>query len=67
VCTENLSALMREGNRLASIMVALACFIWSVLAAPFKSKSRLEAENATPRHQLMVVLSENSIRTGFAS
>jgi hypothetical protein len=46
---------MREGNRLASIMVALVCFIWSALAAPFKSKSRLEAENAAPRHQLMVL------------
>ena len=36
-------------------MVALVCLIWSVLAAPFKSKSRLEAENAALRHQMMVL------------
>jgi transposase InsO family protein len=36
-------------------MVALICFIWSVLAAPFKSRSRLEAENMALRHQLMVL------------
>jgi hypothetical protein len=35
--------------------MALVCFIWSVLAAPFKSKSRLEAENAALRHQVMVL------------
>jgi hypothetical protein len=35
-------------------MVALVCFIWSALAAPFKSKSRLEAENAALRHQLVL-------------
>jgi hypothetical protein len=28
-------------------MRALLCFILAVLALPFKSKSRLEAENAT--------------------
>jgi hypothetical protein len=27
-------------------MVALMCFVLAVLALPFKSKSRLEAENA---------------------
>ena len=27
-------------------MIALVCFILAVLASPFKSKSRLEAENA---------------------
>src|SRR5476651_257811 len=36
-------------------MVALVCFILAVLASPFKSKSRLEAENAVLRHQLMVL------------
>ena len=35
-------------------MVALLCFILAVLALPFKSKSRLEAENAALRHQLIV-------------
>ena len=36
-------------------MIALVCFIWSVLTAPFKSKSRLEVENAALRHQLVVL------------
>jgi transposase InsO family protein len=33
-------------------MIALICFVLAVLASPFKSKSRLEAENAVLRHQL---------------
>jgi hypothetical protein len=36
-------------------MIALLCFILAVLTAPFKSKSRLEAENAALRHQLIVL------------
>ena len=36
-------------------MIALLYFIFAVLAAPFKSKSRLEAENAVLRHQLIVL------------
>jgi transposase InsO family protein len=36
-------------------MNALICFILAVLASPFKSKSRLEAENAVLRHQLIVL------------
>src|SRR5208283_713967 len=36
-------------------MVALLCFVLAVLAAPFKSKSGLEAENAVLRHQLIVL------------
>jgi transposase InsO family protein len=36
-------------------MVALLCFFLSLLAAPFKSKSRLEAENAALRQQLFVL------------
>src|SRR6266436_5059215 len=36
-------------------MVALMCFVLTVLALPFKSKSRLEAENAALRHQLIVL------------
>jgi hypothetical protein len=35
-------------------MVALICFVLAVLASPFKLKSRLEAENAALRHQLIV-------------
>src|SRR6202163_2673368 len=36
-------------------MVALICFVLAVLASPFKSKLRLEAENAVLRHQLIVL------------
>jgi hypothetical protein len=36
-------------------MIALVCFVLAVLAAPFKSNSRLEAENAVLRHQLIVL------------
>jgi hypothetical protein len=36
-------------------MIGLLCFVLAVLASPFKSKIRLEAENATLRHQLVVL------------
>src|SRR6266851_1942166 len=36
-------------------MIGLFCFVLAVLASPFKSKSRLEAENAALRHQLIVL------------
>src|SRR6266850_599013 len=36
-------------------MIGLLCFAVAVLASAFKSKIRLEAENATLRHQLMVL------------
>jgi hypothetical protein len=36
-------------------MIRLLCFVLAVLASPFKSKLRLEAENAVLRHQLNVV------------
>src|SRR4029077_20491387 len=36
-------------------MIGLLCFVLAVLASPFKSKMRLEAENAVLRHQLMVL------------
>jgi len=36
-------------------MIALLGFMLAVMAAPFKSKSRLEAENAALRHQLIVL------------
>jgi hypothetical protein len=35
-------------------MIALVLFVLTILASPFKSKSRLEAENAALRHQLIV-------------
>src|SRR5258708_27171513 len=36
-------------------MIALICFVLAVLTSLFKSKSRLEAENAVLRHQVIVV------------
>src|SRR5437763_90057 len=36
-------------------MVPLLCFLLRLLASPFKSASRLEAENAALRHQLIVL------------
>ena len=36
-------------------MIAQICFVLAVLASPFKSKIRLEAENAALRHQLVVL------------
>jgi len=36
-------------------MIGLLCFVLAVLASPFKSKVRLEAENAVLRHQLNVL------------
>jgi hypothetical protein len=37
------------------MMVALLCFLLTLFASPFKSKTRLEAENAALRHQLTVL------------
>jgi len=36
-------------------MFGLFCFVLAVLVSPFKSKSRLEAENAVLRHQLIIL------------
>ena len=36
-------------------MIALLCLVMAVLAAPFKSKSRLEAENAALQCQLFIL------------
>ena len=36
-------------------MIGLFCFVLAVLASPIKSKIRFEAENATLRHQLVVL------------
>src|SRR5437588_9773264 len=36
-------------------MIALLCFFLTLFASPFKSKSRLEAENAALRHQLIML------------
>ena len=36
-------------------MIALLSFFLTLFASPFKSKSRLEAENAALRHQLIML------------
>ena len=36
-------------------MIGLFCFVLAVLASPFKSKLRLEAQNTVLRHQLIVL------------
>src|SRR6266850_7435510 len=36
-------------------MISLLCFFFRLLASPFKSTSRLEAEIAALRHQLIVL------------
>ena len=37
-------------------MIGLLCFVLAILASPFKSKLRLEAENAVLRQQLIVLI-----------
>jgi hypothetical protein len=49
------------------MMVALLCFFLTLLAAPFKSKSRLEAENAALRHQLIVLQRKVRGRVDFTN
>jgi hypothetical protein len=46
-------------------MIALMCFCLPLFTLPFKSKIRLEAENAILRHQLTVL--HRKIRGAFAS
>jgi hypothetical protein len=43
-------------------MIALLCFLLRLLASPFKSASRLEAENAALRQQLIVM--QRKVRGG---
>jgi hypothetical protein len=40
---------------MSAAMIALLFFFLTLFASPFKSKSRLEAENAALRHQLIVL------------
>ena len=44
-------------------MIALIWFVRAVLASPFKSKSRLEAETAVLRHQPIVLQRRVRART----
>src|ERR1022692_3610836 len=46
-------------------MIALICFVLAVLASPFKSNIRLEAENAVLRHQLIVLRRKRQITEAF--
>src|SRR4030088_1901896 len=48
-------------------MIGLLCFALAVLASPFKSKVRLEAENAVLRHQLIVLRRRLHGRVRFTS
>jgi hypothetical protein len=48
-------------------MIALLSFVLAVLALPFKSKIRLEAENAALRHQLMVLRRKAQGRIRFTN
>ena len=48
-------------------MIGLLCFVLAVLASPFKSKMRLEAENAVFRHQLIVLRRKLRGRVQFAN
>jgi hypothetical protein len=48
-------------------MVALLCFLLVLFTSPFKSKSRLEAENAALRHQLAVLRRKVRRRLGFTN
>ena len=43
-------------------MIALLWLLLAILALPFKSKYRLEAENAALRHQVMVLRRQASSR-----
>ena len=45
-------------------MIGLLCFVVAVLASAFKSKIRLEAENAALRHQVIVLRRKLRGRSG---
>src|SRR6478672_539550 len=48
-------------------MIGLLCFALAVLTSPFKSKLRLEAENAALRHQLIVLRRKLRARVRLAN
>ena len=48
-------------------MIGVLCFVLAVLASPFKSKLRLEAENAVLRHQLIILRRRLHGRVGLKS
>ena len=50
------SVLIPSANRLTSAtMISLCCLWLALFVSPLKSKSRLEAENAALRHQLIIL------------
>ena len=55
VCTENPIRVYRMIESVVGAMIALICFVLAVLASPFKSNIRFEAENAVLRHQVIVL------------
>jgi hypothetical protein len=56
MCTENSVRVDYVSESLTSAaMIALFCLFLALFASPFKSKSRLEAENAALRHQLVIL------------
>ena len=56
VRTENSIRIDHVANRLTSAaMIALFCLCLALFVSPFKSKSRLEAENVALRHQLIIL------------
>jgi hypothetical protein len=48
-------------------MIALILFVLGILASPFKAKSRLEAENAALRQQLIVLRGKVKSRPRLAN
>src|ERR1700680_1556830 len=48
-------------------MIGLLCFVLAFLVSPLKSKSRLEAENAALRHQLIVLRRKLRGRVGLTN
>ena len=54
MCTENFIRIDYVIESQAA-MIALFCLLLTLFASPFKSKSRLEAENAALRHQLIIL------------
>src|SRR6201982_2822359 len=48
-------------------MIGLFCFVLAVLASPFESKLRLEAENAVLRHQFIILRRRRLCRVGLTN
>jgi hypothetical protein len=65
VCVPKIpSELMTRWNRLSWREIGLICFFLAVRASSFKSKLRPGAENAVPRHQLLVLIRKLLVASG---